>query len=304
MILRYLLIILIILTLASVFVLPENFFELTIFDNSKKQAISTRLPQIYPYPVPSANYNQPPQVTAKSAIIIDAASGISLFEKDPDIRHLPASTTKLMTALVALEKCSPETPVLVSQVNTDGTQMGLSEGDIVTAQNLLYGLLLASGNDAAYTLANACSASYSHFITLMNQKAEDLAMDNTHFANPAGFDSQFQYSTARDLAKLAKVAIANPLIAKIVATQSTIVTDISGQKTYYLENVNKLLGQVQGIKGIKTGHTEGSLEILISETTREGHSIIAVVLGSLNRFEESKELIEWAFKNYSWNLPS
>ena len=123
-------------------------------------------------------------------------------------------------------------------------------------------------------------------------------MVNGHFRNPAGFCYKFQYSTAADLAKLAKVACTNPLISKIVATKSTVVTDVSGNKTYYLQNVNKLLGEVNGIEGVKTGQTEGSQESLITKTKRGENSVIVVILGSKDRFQESKNLIEWAFANY------
>lgn len=134
----------------------------------------------------------------------------------------------------------------------------------------------------------------------MNQKAQDLQMTNSHFINPAGFDDNLQYSTASDLAKLANVSISNPLISEIVTTKSTVVTDVSGTKNYYLDNINELLGVVDGIEGIKTGQTGGSLENLITRTTRNGNSVIVVVLGSDNRFAETRDLIEWAYLNYEW----
>jgi D-alanyl-D-alanine carboxypeptidase (penicillin-binding protein 5/6) len=208
-----------------------------------------------------------------------------------------------MTALVALERCSPETSIRVGAVIKDGTQMGIAQGDVLTVESLLYGMLISSGNDAAYVLAYSCSDSFNRFIVSMNQKAKELKMENTHFANPAGFDDSSQYSTASDLAKLAKVAVANPLISKIVATKSTVLTDVFGTKTYYLENINELLGEVKGLEGVKTGQTEGSLEILVTKTTRDGNTIIAVVLGSQDRFGESKQLIEWAFANHRWLAP-
>lgn len=248
----------------------------------------------------NTNYIDPPQITADSAIIIDAKNGISLYEKNANEKHLPASTTKLMTALVALETCTPQTVIKVDTVNRTGSQMGLSEGDQVTVENLLYGLLIPSGNDAAYALAYGCADSFDQFIQRMNTKAQSLGMTNTHYINPAGFDSDYQYSSASDLSHLAKVAVTNPLIAKIVDTQSTVVTDITGQKTYYLQNVNKLLGVVNGVVGIKTGETDGALEILITKTTRGENSIITVVMGSQHRFDESQQLIEWAFANYHW----
>lgn len=246
------------------------------------------------------NTPQNPPIGAHSAIIIDAKTGAVLFQKNPDSRHLPASTTKLMTALIALENCPPETIVTATGVTHGGTQMGLVEGERITVENLLYGTLIASGNDAAFALAASCAHETAEFVASMNQKALELGMENSHFVNPAGFDDPLQYSTARDLAKLSKAAITNPLIAKIVNTKTTVVNDVSGIKTHYLENVNKLLGTVNGIEGIKTGQTQGSLEILISKTTRNNNSIIAVVLGSQDRFGESKQLIDWVYASYSW----
>lgn len=256
-----------------------------------------------PYPVPTENYKQVPELTAQAATVIDNKTGITLYEKNPDLKHLPASTTKLMTALIALENCLPQEIVKVGYVEKEGTKMGLEVGNDVTVENLLYGLLVPSGNDAAYALAYSCADSYRDFVFAMNKKAKELKMVNTHFANPAGFDDPLQYSTARDLTKLARAAVANPLISKIVKTKSVVVSDVSGTKIYYLENVNKLLGTVFGIEGVKTGQTEGSLENLVTKTTRDNNSVITVVLGSQNRFGENKELIEWAYLNHKWVSP-
>jgi len=292
---RFLLIFLILISLLVYFFLTRV--------PSNKVTTTGELPKLYPYPVTIENPQKPAEISAKSAIIIDAKTGVALFEKDPDTRHLPASTTKLLTAIVAQERCDPQKVVKVERVVEEGTQMGLSEGDLVSVGNLLYGLLVASGNDAAFVLADSCSDSYIHFVASMNQKAKELGMKNSHFINPAGFDDPLQYSTARDLAKLAKVAVANLQIAKIVATRSIVVTDQLTTKTYYLENINKLLGEVEGLEGVKTGQTEGSLEILLTKTTRNSHTIITAVLGSDDRFSESKQLIEWVFANHRWVNP-
>ncbi len=259
--------------------------------------------KLEPYPVTISGFENAPTLSAQAATVIDNKTGVILFEKNPDLKHLPASTTKLMTALVALENCLPQTVVKVGFVEGEGTKMGLATGDQLTVESLLYGLLVPSGNDAAFTLAYSCGNSYLRFIADMNKKAKDLGMLNTHFINPAGFDSPLQYSTARDLTKLSRAAVANPLISKIVATRSVVVTDITGTKTYYLENVNKLLGNVPGVEGVKTGQTEGSLENLVAKVTRGGNTIITVVLGSQDRFGETTQLIEWAFKNHKWVSP-
>ena len=280
----------------------------TIFPNypKKQQEVSISsqsLPDLYPYPVQKENYHEPPDISAKSAVVVDVISGIILFEKNPHTKLLPASTTKLMTALVALEKCSLDQIVTVGEVVVEPTSMGLAPGDNISVRALLYGLLVNSGNDAAFTLAASCATSVGDFVAEMNFKAREIGLKNTHFTNPAGFDDPAQYTISRDLAKLARVTIASPILAKIVSTKSTVVTDATGSKTYFLENVNKLLGEVEGLVGIKTGQTEGSQEVLVTQTTRSANTIITVVLGSLDRFAESKSLIEWVFANHTWINP-
>lgn len=283
-----------------VIVLSKSSFASKLFTGQKHNKVLANVSFVNTAPVPNEAYQEAPSVSAKSAIVVDARTGSILMEKNANFRNLLASSTKLMTALVALERCSPENIITVGQVNTNGTQMGLASGDQVTVETLLYGMLMASGNDAAYVLAQSCADSYDAFIKLMNERASTLEMQNTHFDNPAGFDSDYNYSTASDLSKLAKDAVANPLISKIVATKSIVLTDISGIKTYYVENINKLLGEVDGVEGVKTGHTEKAGEILLSQATRGGNTIIVVVLQSQDRFGDSEKLIEWAFANYHW----
>lgn len=292
----------IVLATLGAYIWPKTQFAKSINNTQAPQSsIITATNKEVKYPKPTAHYSEPIEITARSAVVIDEKTGISLFEKNPNLKHLPASTTKLMTALVALETCSPQETVVVNRLEKSGTLMGLEIGDRVTVENLLYGLLIASGNDAAYVLAENCAASLNSFTEKMNQKAKELQMANSRFMNPAGFDDNLQYSTALDLAELARVATANPLIAKIVKTKSTVVTDITGIKTYYMENVNKLLEIVDGVNGVKTGQTEGALEIVITKTNRGGNGIIVSVLGSHDRFGESQMLIEWAFNNHVWH---
>ncbi|MBI2328023.1 D-alanyl-D-alanine carboxypeptidase [Candidatus Curtissbacteria bacterium] len=257
--------------------------------------------KFHPEPAPVENFSEPLEISAKSAIVIDNLTGASLFEKNAKARLLPASTTKLMTALVALESCSPNQLVTVSSTFDEPATMGLALGDVVTVETLLYGMLVASGNDASYALAGSCAPSIEEFVMKMNEKAKKLGMENSRFANPAGFDDIVEYSTAFDLAKLAKAAVTDPLIAKIVATKSIVLNDMSGTRNYYLANVNRLIGEVPGVEGIKTGKTDGAQENLITKTTRDHKTIIVVVLGSKDRFDDSKKLIEWTFLNYRWN---
>lgn len=303
MILRSVVIIFTIAFFAASLLLPNFPYDTLIFDkkNNQEKILSNTTPSPNA-PVQVVNFQFPAEISAKAAVVLDAKTHASLFEKNSSLKHLPASTTKLMTALVALEKCEPNNVVTVKSIEEGGTQMGIQIGDNITVENLLYGLLINSGNDAAAALAASCSDSESEFITAMNQKAASLEMTNTHFVNSTGFDDNYQFSTALDLAKLSSVAISNPLISKIVKTKSTVVTDVTGTKTYYLKNINELLETVDGLEGIKTGQTEGSRENLITKTTRKGNSVVVVVLGSDDRFTESQNLIEWAYQYYAWPI--
>ncbi len=300
MIQRIIVVILILAAAIIIIIQPKTSLKKIIKNTEASQSPIQVVTKEILFPKPAPDYQETPATSAQAIAIIDSKTGISLYEKDANTKHLPASTTKMMTALITLENCSPKDIVTVTSLQKEGSQMGLEVGDKLTVENLLYGLLLTSGNDAAYALANACASSYNSFIQNMNQKALDLEMKNTHFINPAGFDDNLQYSTALDLAKLAKIVVANPLIAKIVSTKSSVVTDITGNKTYTLENIDKLLGVVSGLEGVKTGQTEGSLGIFISKITRDGNTVIIAVLGSNDRFGESEQLIDWVFKNHIW----
>lgn len=300
---RLAIIIVIILSASAIYLAPNFSQNIVGLKDTQTKNLQNRQPK----PTRIESFIQAPQVSARSAIVIDAQTGIVLYEKNPHLRHLPASLTKLATALTALETCPKDQVVTVNFVESEPNQMGLTLGDTLTVESLLYGLLVASANDAAYALANSCSprlsagqATPNQFVQEMNQLSIRLGMKNSHFTNPAGFDESAHFSTASDLAKLAKAAVANPLLSQIVATKSVVVNDITGVKTYYLENTNELLGEIDGIEGIKTGLTEGSLQDLVTKTKRNGNSVITVVLGSQDRFDETRKLIEWTFANYQW----
>jgi D-alanyl-D-alanine carboxypeptidase len=167
-------------------------------------------------------------------------------------------------------------------------------------EDLLYGLLVYSANDAAETLAQDFPGGYDVFITAMNQKATDLSMKNSHFDNPVGLDTDGQHSTAKDLIRASEVAMRNPTFSKIVGTKNIIVKDDSGKISYSLKNVNELLGVVPGVMGVKTGWTENARENLVTYIERDNHKIMIALLGSQDRFGETKELIDWIFTNYKW----
>lgn len=265
-----------------------------------------------PIPVISGNSTFP-IISAEGAVAADIDSGIPLYEKNPDSPFLPASTTKIITALVALDSYPLDAVLVVPQkAAVDGQKMGLVPGERMKVENLLYGLLVYSANDAAETLAqNYCAprsqgqagpgpCGYDAFIAAMNDKAKALSMNNSHFANPVGLDEDGQRSTARDLVRASEVAMRNPEFAKIVGTKQITISDVSGKNVYNLTNLNELLGAVPGVLGVKTGWTENARENLVTYLERDGHRVLIAVLGSQDRFGETKELIDWIFANYKW----
>jgi D-alanyl-D-alanine carboxypeptidase len=242
-----------------------------------------------------------PVLSAQGALAVDLSSGINLYEKNPDATLLPASTTKIVTALTALDTYALDQVLTVPKgASVDGQKMGLYTGEQMKFEDLLYGLLVYSANDAAMTLANDYPGGYDAFITAMNAKAKDLSMKNSNFENPVGLDNYNQVTTARDLVRISEVAMRIPEFAKIVGTKSVTITDITGKSKYNLGNVNELLGVVPGVLGVKTGWTENARENLVTYVERDNHKIMIAVLGSQDRFGETKELIDWIFANYQW----
>lgn len=257
------------------------------------------LPTPAPYPV--ANGTPAPWLSAEAAIVIDTKSAAILYEKNADAQLLPASTTKIMTALVALEHYQLSDIITVEQASSSiGQSMNLVRGETISVESLLYGLLVNSGNDAAFALAQSYPGGYNAFVDKMNQKARELHLTNTTFRNVSGVESYGHVTTVRDLSILAREAMKNPTFAKMVATLTVTVESADGKTIHSLRNINELLGRVEGLKGIKTGWTENSGENLVAAVERDGHEIITAVLKSDDRFGESQRLINWAFANFSW----
>lgn len=253
-----------------------------------------------PNPVLAADTSFP-VISAEGAIAIDLNSGVSLYEKNADDPLLPASTTKIITALVSLDSYQLDQVLTVGKsVGVDGQKMGLYPGEQMKFEDLLYGLLVYSANDAATSLAQDYPGGYDAFISAMNAKAAELSMINTHFDNPVGLDTDGQHSTARDLVRASEVAMRNPEFAKVVGTKQVTVTDVTGKNVYNLKNINELLGTVPGVMGVKTGWTENARENLVTYIERDGHRVMIALLGSQDRFGETKELIDWIFTNYQW----
>lgn len=245
-----------------------------------------------------------PEVLSRHAVIYDRASKTVIWGKDEMTETPMASTTKIMTAIVMCEELGEErmqetVEVCKEAAYTNGSSMGIKTGDKVTYHDLLYGLMLPSGNDAAVQIAISIAGSVENFAGLMNKKAEELGLEHTHFVTPHGLDRESHYTTAKELAIITDCALSNPMIAKVVSTESYTVTINGYPKT--LNNSNELLGYLNGVTGVKTGYTSGAGRCLVTSSNRDGFEIITVVLGSDTkkiRTKDSIRLIEYAYKNY------
>lgn len=240
-----------------------------------------------------------PEVVARAVLVEDLSTGTVLYEDSAHEMLSPASTTKMMTALVGVEYFKDEDMLEVrDEAMVSGSSMGLKRGEVISFRSLLYGMLLNSGNDASYAIASNYPGGVEGFVGRMNQKVLELRLTNTHFSNPAGFDIEEQYSSAFDLGVIAKALEKEPRVAGVVATKQTTVVGDSGAG-HVLNNLNQLLGE-EGVIGIKTGTTQKSGENLVALVDKGGKRVLIVILGSENRFKQARALIDWIYSNFTW----
>jgi serine-type D-Ala-D-Ala carboxypeptidase (penicillin-binding protein 5/6) len=262
--------------------------------------IPITIPDPYPYPENTTGVMPGSEITATGVVILDADSGVYLYKKNENMLLSPASTTKILTALVALDAYKLDDVVTVQNIVNDGQVMGLLSGEKITVENLLYGALIHSGNDAAYALADHYPGGVPAFVAAMNKKAKEIHLENSTFTNPVGYDDPAHQMTAIDLSRLARVALGNKTIVKMVAIPAITISDVTHTYFHSLKNVNQLVGKIPGVSGIKTGWTENAGENLVTLVERNGRKIILVVLKSADRFGETVKLIDWVFANYEW----
>ena len=230
------------------------------------------------------------EVSATACVLMDADTGQVLYDKNGDKRMLIASTTKLMTALVALEQGGLQQEITVTGGHmAEGSSMYLRPGEKLTLETLLYGLLLCSGNDAALAVTE-CMGGVAPFVARMNEKAAELGMENTHFANPNGLDDEEHYSTAEDMARLAAAAMDDPVLRRVASTRTARI----GGRT--LTNHNKLLSRVEGCVGLKTGYTRAAGRTLVSCAERDGVRLVAVTLQDGDDWNDHASLYEQGFR--------
>ncbi len=241
-----------------------------------------------------------PDISAKGAVLMEAGSGDVIFGKNENTRLSMASTTKIMTALVALEHMELNTRVTVTDasVGVEGSSIYLVAGETLTLEDLLYALLLESANDAAETIAIAVAGDIPAFAELMNQKAAEIGLCDTHFVNPHGLDAEEHYTTAKELALLTRVALENEDFRRIVATERHTIPlhDTGGVRL--LLNHNKLLRTYDGCIGVKTGFTKKTGRCLVSAAERDGVRLIAVTLGAPNDWQDHADMLDYGFSLY------
>jgi D-alanyl-D-alanine carboxypeptidase (penicillin-binding protein 5/6) len=241
----------------------------------------------------------PPQISAAGAILVDAATGQILYEKSANEPRPIASTTKIMTGLLTIEHCSPEETATMKAAacQTDGSQLGLQLGERLPVETLLQVLMMKSANDVALALAEHISGNESDFVKLMNQRARSLGAKNTHFSNPHGLYAEDHFSSAYDLALIARAAMQYPRFRRLVATRTETLRAPDGAN-FFLINHNRLLFRNDEADGVKTGFVRQSGNCLVASISREGWRLIAVVLDSGAMYDEAQALFDYGFDNW------
>jgi D-alanyl-D-alanine carboxypeptidase (penicillin-binding protein 5/6) len=286
----------VIFRLVFVCVIVVGLFKFATFLTSKASTVSF-LPSSSPHvSLPVYSGAPPPNVSAKNIFIIDRVSKTVLFQKSADDPIYPASTTKMMSAIVVYKHVPLDSIITVQKAYPEGANIHLIPGEKMKVEDLLYAMLIPSANDAAETLANGFPGGREAFINSMNQQATDLHLKHTHFLNPTGLDEDGHFSSAADLARIADYLLSFPYLAKIVSTQNAVIATDDFSAYHSLATVNELLGHVSGVLGVKTGFTDKAGESLVTLIDQ----IIISLMGSLDRFTDTKLLIDWVYSAYTW----
>lgn len=245
----------------------------------------------------------PPWVSAEGAVLMDVATGRLLYARNPHERYAPASLTKIVTALVAMDHAKLTDKVKVelswTDLPPDSSVMGLSSGEEFTIEGLLYGLMLVSGNDAAVVIAKKIGGSEAHFVEMMNEKVRDIGLRDTHFDNPHGLDSATHFSSAYDMAVLGRTLLGNPDLARIVSTKQERVIGTGGIGIYPMRNINRIVQSYPGGDGIKTGYTDLAKQTVVASANTLGSRAIAVVMRSDGYAADAVSLLDYAFDAFT-----
>lgn len=259
-------------------------------------------PRVCPSTARAGAYDSPkrPAVTCYAAVLMEWQTGTLLYDKNAFTRMHPASVTKMMTALLALENGRLEDQITVSEeaASQPGSSMHLRAGDVFSLEDLLYGLMLNSGNDAAWAIAEHIGGTAERFFDMMNGRAKEIGAINTSFRNPHGLTDPNHYTTAFDLALTARVCLKHPFFKHLVGTKEKDVIDARGETEVRLGNTNRLLWMYLGADGVKTGTTESAGQCLVASATRGDTRLLSVVLDSHNRWQDSAALLDYGFANF------
>ncbi len=285
------------------FLLPLSLF--VVFFPVLGKTSNPREPEVKAFytidsPLPQKKADSPElNLTADGVFVMDLHSGVVLFDKNPHKRLKPASLTKIMTSLVVMDYFKEDSILkVVNGQKSLGSNISLLKGDQFLAQDLLSGLLISSGNDAAITFAENYPGGYSAFVSKMNQKVNDLGLDNTHFSNVSGVEGSDHFTSAYDISIIARDALDRPVFENIVSTKSTKIKSLKGN-LYPLESTNVLLGK-PGFYGVKTGWTPEAGECLVILAERDDHPILITLLHSKDRFGEGEKIANWVYSNFVW----
>lgn len=243
----------------------------------------------------SANAVSEPTVSAESAVVINAQTKEVFYEKNAYEKRSMASTTKIMTSLIAVESGRLYDTVTAKNFSAEGTSIGLKDGYVLNLEALVYGMLLESGNDAAKLTANYLAGDETNFSVLMNKKAKEIGMMSTNFVTASGLDDENHYSTAYDMALLGAYAISNPLFRDICSTKTKTVKYIKPNMSVTFSNHNRLLNSCEGVFGIKTGFTKKSGRCLISACSRDGIDFVIATLNAPDDWNDHKKLYDYVF---------
>ncbi|MGI6751470.1 MAG: D-alanyl-D-alanine carboxypeptidase family protein [Anaerovoracaceae bacterium] len=245
------------------------------------------------------NHGDTPHISATSAILMEVSTGRILYEKNKDQRAYPASTTKIMTALLAIENGDLDEGIKVSPkaIGIEGSSIYLEPGETILLRDLLYGLMLQSGNDAAVAVAEEIGNGMENFVSMMNSRAEAIGAKNTNFVNPSGLYDENHYTTVYDMALIAREAMENPLFRDVSAARSWQAQRTAGKYNFF-SNKNKVVYEYNGGTGIKIGYTKRSGRTLVASSERDGMELICVVMNAPDWFQDSYKLMDYGYENF------
>jgi len=282
--------------------LVVQYLNIEVIQNIEKTKLTPLNYTVKISPYPFIRNFTVPEISAEAAIIAESNSQIVLYSKNPNIRFSMASTTKIMTALVALDYYKENSVLTIYTPRIEGSNLGFQQGQKFYFKDLLFAMLLPSSNEAAYAIAQNYPGGVEAFIKKMDEKTKELNLTNTHFQDPIGLDDDNDYTTVFDLSRLSYEAIKNKTLATTFATKQKTISDITGQKQFYMENLNILLG-IDGVNGIKTGTTTGAGEVLVTSKIEKGKTFIIIVMKSKQRFIDTKILLSLISNNISYLNP-